>query len=95
MRGQCGENGQGGNEKKCINCLQIDVLAFGIAGDWKVTVLKAGVRVEMAIKGGKGVWPRRSKMRKTQLDFSRIRERQKIVTVQESVETPKRHQQPS
>ena len=39
-RGRCGK------EKKCIDCVQTNVRAFGITGDWKATALEAGVWVE-------------------------------------------------
>ena len=35
--------GRGGKEKEWTNCVQSDIRALGIAGDWKVTALKAGV----------------------------------------------------
>ena len=30
--------GRGGKEKKWTDCVQINIRAFGIAGDWKATV---------------------------------------------------------
>ena len=48
-RGQCGK------EKEWTNCVQSDIRAFGIAGDWKATALKAGVRVETVTEGGRSV----------------------------------------
>ena len=42
LRGQSGEDG-GGEEKERTDCVQSDIRAFGIAGDWKATALKAGV----------------------------------------------------
>ena len=38
--------GGGGKEKEWTDCVQIDIRAFDIAGDWKATALKAGVWVE-------------------------------------------------
>ena len=38
--------GRGGNEKEWTDCVQSDIRAFGIAGDWKATALKAEVWVE-------------------------------------------------
>ena len=39
--------GQYGKEKGWIDCVQNDVRAFDMAGDWKVTTLVAGLWVEM------------------------------------------------
>ena len=44
--------GQGGKEKEWTDCVQSDIRAFGIAGDWKATALQAGVWVEMVTEGG-------------------------------------------
>ena len=35
--------GRGGKEKEWTGCVQSDVRAFDIAGDWKATALKAEV----------------------------------------------------
>ena len=43
--------GRGGKEKEWIDCVQSDVRAFGIAGDWKATALEAGVWVETVTEG--------------------------------------------
>ena len=48
-RGQCGK------EKEWTDCVQSDIRAFGIAGDWKATALKAEVRVETVTEGGRSV----------------------------------------
>ena len=45
--------GRGGKEKEWADCLQSDIRAFGIAGDWKATALEAEVWVEMATRGGR------------------------------------------
>ena len=42
----------GGKEKKWTDCVQSDVRAFGIAGDWKATALEAEVWVETITEGG-------------------------------------------
>ncbi|CAN0468548.1 unnamed protein product, partial [Ascophyllum nodosum] len=45
--------GRGGKGKKWTDCVQNDIRAFGIAGDWKATaVLKAEVWVETVTEGG-------------------------------------------
>ena len=46
--------GQGGKEKEWIDCVQSDIRAFGIAGDWKATALEAKVWVETVTGGGRG-----------------------------------------
>ena len=43
--------GQGGKEKEWTDCVQCDIQAFGIVGDWKATALKAEVWVETATEG--------------------------------------------
>ena len=35
--------GRGGTEKELTDCVQSDIRAFGITGDWKATALKAEV----------------------------------------------------
>ena len=43
--------GRSGKVKEWTYCVQSDIRAFGIAGNWKVTALEAEVRVEMVAKG--------------------------------------------
>ena len=43
--------GQGGKEKEWTDCVQSDIRAFGIAGDWKATALKAEAWVETVTEG--------------------------------------------
>ena len=45
--------GRGEKEKEWTDCVQSDIRAFGIAGDWKATALKAEVWVETATEGGR------------------------------------------
>ena len=45
--------GRGGKEKKWTDCVQSDIRAFGIAGDWKATALKAEVWGETVTEGGR------------------------------------------
>ena len=45
--------GRGGKEKKWTNCVQSDIRAFGITGDWKATALEADVWVETVVEGGR------------------------------------------
>ena len=46
--------GRGGKEKGWTDCVQSDVLAFGITGDWKATALKGEVWAEAVTEGGWG-----------------------------------------
>ena len=45
--------GRGGEEKEWTDCVQSDIRAFDIAGDWKATPSKAEVWVEMVTEGGR------------------------------------------
>ena len=45
--------GRGGKEKEWNDCVQSDIRAFGIAGGWKATALKAEVWVETVTEGGR------------------------------------------
>ena len=47
--------GRGGKEKEWTDCIQSDIRAFGIAGDWKATALKAEVWVKTVTEGGREV----------------------------------------
>ena len=44
---------RGGKEKKWTDCVQSDIRAFGITGDWKTMALKAEVWVEAVTEGGR------------------------------------------
>ena len=44
---------RGGKEKEWTDRVQSDIRAFGIAGDWKATALKAEVWVETVTEGGR------------------------------------------
>ena len=44
--------GRGGKEKKWTDCVQSDIWAFGITGDWKATAFKVEVWVETVTEGG-------------------------------------------
>ena len=62
--------GRGGKEKEWTDCVQSDIRAFGIAGDWKATALKAEVRVETVTEGRRrfmAAW------RKEEVDVARHR----------------------
>ena len=45
--------GRGGKEKEWTDCVQSDIRAFGITGDWKTMALKAEVWVEAVTEGGR------------------------------------------
>ena len=45
--------GRGGKEKEWTECVQSDIRAFGITGDWKAMALKAEVCVETVTEGGR------------------------------------------
>ena len=40
------QRGRGGKEKEWTDCVQNDIRAFGITGDWETTALEAEVWVE-------------------------------------------------
>ena len=43
--------GRGGKEKEWTDCVQSDIRAFGITGDWKTMALKAEVWIEAVTEG--------------------------------------------
>ena len=47
------QRGRGGKEKEWTDGVQRDIRAFGIAGNWKATALKAKVWVETVTGGGR------------------------------------------
>ena len=47
------QRGQGGKEKEWTDCVQSDIRAFSITGDWKAMALKAEVWVEAVTGGGR------------------------------------------
>ena len=44
--------GWDGKEKEWTDCVQSDIRAFGIVGDWKATALEAKAWVARATEGG-------------------------------------------
>ena len=63
--------GWGRKAKEWTDCVQSDIRAFGIAGDWKATALKAEVWVETVTEGGRrfiAAW------RKEEVDAARHRQ---------------------
>ena len=71
------QRGRGGKEKEWADCVQGDIRAPGIAGDWKTTVLKAEVWVETVIEGGRRFMAGGGKKRLMWLDTTRRREKQR------------------
>ena len=70
---------RGGKEKEwaAAGCVQSDIRAFGIAGDWKVTALKDEVWVKTVTDGGRrfmAAW------RKEAVDAARHRQKKKEAT---------------
>ena len=45
--------GRGLKEKEWTDCVQSDIRAFGITGDWKTMALKAEVWVDAVTEGGR------------------------------------------
>ena len=45
--------GRGGKEKEWTDCVQSDIRAFGITGDWKTMALRAEVWAEAVAEGGR------------------------------------------
>ena len=69
--------GRGGKENERTDCVQSGIWAFGIAGDWKATTLKAGVWVETVTEGGRrfmAAW------RKEEIDAARHRQEKREAT---------------
>ena len=69
--------GRGGKEKEWTDCVQSDIRAFDIAGDWKATALKAEVWVETVMEGGRrfmAAW------RKEEVDAARHRQEKREAT---------------
>ena len=66
--------GRGGKEEEWTDCVQSDIRAFGMTGDWKAMPLKAEVWVEAVTEGGRrfmGAW------REEEVDASRHRQQKR------------------
>ena len=69
--------GWGGKEKEWTDCVQSDIRAFDIVGDWKATALKAVVWVETVTEG----WRRfMAAWRKEEVDAARHRQEKREAT---------------
>ena len=65
------QRGRDGKEKEWTDCVQSDIGAFGIAGDWKVTALKTEVWVGAGTEGGRRFM---AEWRKEEVDAARHRQ---------------------
>ena len=71
------QRGRGGKEKQWTDCVQSDIRAFGVTGDWKLTALKVEVWVETVTEGGRrfmAAW------RKEEVDAARLRQEKRVAT---------------
>ena len=69
--------GRGGKEKEWTDCVQSDIRAFGITGEWKAMVLKAEVWVEVVTEGGRRLM---AAWRKEEEDAARHRQEKREAT---------------
>ena len=69
--------GRGGKEKEWTDCIQSDVRAFGIVGDWRATVVEAEVRVETVTEGGRRLM---AAWRNEGVDAARHRQEERYAT---------------
>ena len=69
--------GRGGKEKEWTDCVQSDVRAFGIAGDWKATALAAEVWIETVTEGRRRFM---TAWRKKEADAARHRQEKREAT---------------
>ena len=69
--------GRGGKEKEWTECVQGDIHAFGLTGDWKVTALKVEVWVETVTEGGRRFM---TAWRKEEVDAARHRQDKREAT---------------
>ena len=76
LEGAAVRRGRGEKEKEWTDCVQSDIRAFGIAGGWTATALKAKVWVETVTKGGRrfmAAW------RKGKVDAARHRQKRETI----------------
>ena len=69
--------GRGGKEKEWTDCVQSDIRAFGITGDWETMSVKAEVWVEAVTKGGRRFM---ASWRQEEQDAARHRQEKREVT---------------
>ena len=66
--------GRDGKKEEWTDCVQSDIQAFGITGDWKAAALKVEVWIETVTEGGRrfmGAW------RKEEADTARHRQKKR------------------
>ena len=69
--------GRGGKEKEWTDCVQSDIRAFGMTGDWKATAFKAEMWAETVTEGGRrfmAAW------RREEVDAARHRQEKRDAT---------------
>ena len=69
--------GRSGKEKEWTDCVQSDIRALGIVGDWEATALEAEVWVETVTEGE---WRFTAVWRKEEVDVARIRQEKREAT---------------
>ena len=69
--------GRSGKEKESTDCVQSEIRAFGITGDWKAMALKAEVWVEAVTEGG---WRFMAAWREEEEDAARRRQEKREAT---------------
>ena len=69
--------GQGGKGKEWTNCVQSDIRAFSILGDWKATAIKAEVWIWTVTEGGRRFMAAR---RGEEIDATRYRQEKSEAT---------------
>ena len=69
--------GGGGKEKEWTDCVQSDIRAFGITGDWKAIALKTEVWVEALTQDG---WRFTAAWREEEEDAARHRQEKREAT---------------
>ena len=77
--------GRGGKEQEGTDCVQSDIRAFGVTGDWKAVALKAEVWIETVTEGGRRfmlAW------REEEIDAARHRQEQSEATRLEKLLSP-------
>ena len=73
--------GRGGKEKEWIDCVQSDIRAFGITGDWETMAVKAEVWVEAVTEGVMAAW------RQEEKDAARHRQEKREATRLEKLQS--------
>ena len=69
--------GRGGKEKEWTDCVQSDIRAFGITGDWETMALNAEVWVEAVTERGRRFMTVRREEEEAEPDIARRTERQR------------------